>query len=546
MEHDAPIPLFSSKHKGATKYHRPPYVARLPEKEYNKARALALTEKTDTQLLLDKMQEEKKALHQKSQHMVKKWTNTVLGQRAKRLAFQAEKDRLAEQERNRIDAEWHVLQTQERKERVEKARMMQYMTMPQMRALKDQMNLSNVLHERDLQIEHKKKLDALLKSHEYDETEALRRDKEAEIRQLVKAELDHRARLKCAAEQREQAKKEFLIKLKEREAEREFQSKIDRQINEEIAIEKAQAQAARRELVKNTNIELQKNIEDRKKTRAAIKSSDDDLYYVNDHFNEMQAKVQATKKQRENQKNAHKAEIFEKVSNLNVKLNTEHDGKLEDFRFKLEHAHEGDFERKEAEKQRKRDARIAEINEYRRLKIKEREANEEAEKLDGIHTREVHEQYKIEFEQDNLQRAITRSNRLRDLKNAHLQQIKEKKQTDEKHHAEMKQLERSFNQAIIDDNLKFEKYAKDAIQEFQAEGKNVVPIMRGVLRKSLPFPSCTHFKNINTYRRLGFVVRYMPVESKELDPWHNRKANANPKAAMDRVINNSSQSNHAK
>ncbi|ORY51107.1 hypothetical protein BCR33DRAFT_734219 [Rhizoclosmatium globosum] len=513
-----PIPLYTQRrHHDNDVFQRPPYVVRMPEKEFVKARALALTTKTDVQVRVDQMKVEvmthvyipKRTTPLQIPKHGQVMGKHILGQRAKRLAFQAEKDRLAEAERNRIDAEWHVIQTQERKERVAKARLMQHMSQPQMRALKDQMNFSNILYEREMQIKHKKELDALLKAHEYDESEALRRDKEAEIREIVKAELSYRDRLRCADAQHEQSKREHLIKIQEREAEKAEQAIIDKRISEELAAERLAAQIRKREMVKATNISLKKNIEDRKIAQALIKEEDDDQQFVNDHFNHMQAKVVAIKKQRERQTND---------------LNSEREKKLDEFCYQRLHAGDGEFERAEAEKQRKRDARIAEIKEDRLLKIKERLAREKKEWEEGVLTKLENEDKKVQADNEYMQNYITKTSRCKEIQKWHIKQMKEKSELLAKQEKDRKDLENSLTKALLDENLKYDDYAKAAVQEFQAEGKNVVPILRGVLRKSLPFPPTSHFKNINTYRRLGFTVRYIPTEPKGMDPWQNRKS----------------------
>ncbi|KAJ3115564.1 hypothetical protein HK100_001301, partial [Physocladia obscura] len=399
-----------------------PYVALLPEQEYIKAKALAITVQSKD-ALLHKMKLEKEVLHQQSLNRVKTWTNTILGQRAKRLASLAEKEKMAETERERIDNDWHLLHSAEVTERVEKARFMQYKTTPSMRNLRDKLNLSNVLFERKMQIEHKKKLEELLQTYAYDEKEALRRDKEAEIREIVKNELDLRSRIKTAADQQKQAKERFLNALKEREEEKETETKICQQIAKEDALEKEKSKAQRLNDAKKMHVELQKIINDRKEFHEKIKESDQDRQWVNENFLKMQEKVAAKKKNFQDQKSQTKENILEKVSAINNKLNGERDNDLDEFRHKMEIAHMHDFEIKEAEKLSKRLARVAEIDSYRLFMIREREQRENKEKIESRQELEREEAAKREFDQQIFQEKIDRRVKLAELKKFHLVQM---------------------------------------------------------------------------------------------------------------------------
>ncbi|KAJ3079849.1 hypothetical protein HK100_010300, partial [Physocladia obscura] len=82
---------------------------------------------------------------------------------------------------------------------------------------------------------------------------------------------------------------------------------------------------------------------------------------------------------------------------------------------------------------------------------------------------------------------------------------------------------------LIDDGEKFHRYAMQAMSEFQEQGKDVTPVIRGVIRKPLPFPESPYGIHPNTYQRLGFTVRYLPTECPVKDPWKNRKCNGEPK-----------------
>ncbi|KAJ3384857.1 hypothetical protein HDU84_002609 [Entophlyctis sp. JEL0112] len=519
------VPIHLTNLRNAHHSSRKQSIAQLPESDYVQAKSLALTTQSDCEILREAMQQEKRELHEKSLLRVKTWTNTILGQRAKRLAFQAEKEHLAETERNRIDEEWHVVQVSERKEQVEKARLMQYMTTPNMRTLNAKMKLSNVLFERELQVEHKRASEALLSKYAYNQKDLIQRDKDAEIKEIVKQEIQHRNRIRLAREQKEQAELRLAKEIQCRKVEKELERKINEQTNEEIKREIEHNQTKWRNEQKEMQKELQKNIADKRTAQDHVKELDSDLNWINQKFLTMQAKVASKRKELEGENKLKKNAILGKVAGLNIQLNADHDEKLNTFRYQMEIAHAGDFERNEAEKESKRKHREEEINKHRLEKIKEAEQYKIAEQMENLQERTRCEKDKEEFEKEIWDDFAAKRKKLQTLKEFHLQQIGEKQKKQEEDRQKLLELEKSFGQALLDDNAKFHKYALAAIEEFSAEGKNVTPIVRGVLRKSLPFPISPYGIHPNTYQRLGFTVRRVPAECAALDPWQNRKSN---------------------
>ncbi|KAJ3360435.1 hypothetical protein GGF32_008383 [Allomyces javanicus] len=102
------------------------------------------------------LQAERKRLHEQSVAMVAKWNNTIAGQRKARLAAQHEKARAAEEQRQQIDQDWAVVKAAERQAMVERAKKMQYLQDVRVRQLNSQALITQVLKERQAQIDYKK------------------------------------------------------------------------------------------------------------------------------------------------------------------------------------------------------------------------------------------------------------------------------------------------------------------------------------------------------------------------------------------------------
>ncbi|KAJ8025292.1 hypothetical protein HOLleu_35464 [Holothuria leucospilota] len=99
---------------------------------------------------------EKLALHERSKDMVKNWSNTIAGQRQKKLEARKLKEEQEEKEKVQIDIEEAKFQAQKRKEAIEKAKTLQYYQTDRVKGFHGALLLTEVLKERELQIELKK------------------------------------------------------------------------------------------------------------------------------------------------------------------------------------------------------------------------------------------------------------------------------------------------------------------------------------------------------------------------------------------------------
>jgi hypothetical protein len=76
---------------------------------------------------------------------IKKWSGTIEAQRRQRIQAQAEKAKLQEDERQKIDQAWALVKDQEKKEAIARARNIQYNQEPRVRDLNSKLALYNVL-----------------------------------------------------------------------------------------------------------------------------------------------------------------------------------------------------------------------------------------------------------------------------------------------------------------------------------------------------------------------------------------------------------------
>uniref|UniRef100_A0A8C4YCH8 Trichohyalin-plectin-homology domain-containing protein n=1 Tax=Gopherus evgoodei TaxID=1825980 RepID=A0A8C4YCH8_9SAUR len=186
---------------------------------------------------------ERKDMHLRSKAVVKNWPNTIAGQAQRKLKARKLREEKEEEERKLLDLEEAQFQAAKRKEAIEEAKTYQYYQNERVKGLHVSLLLTEVLKERDAQIEFKKtKPDIYKKKEEEVERERekaiLKEQEKAYERYMNRQALcrDHLEQIKEHKHQAEldkiEAKKEGeeiqrLTKLYELEVQRENEKKLE-------------------------------------------------------------------------------------------------------------------------------------------------------------------------------------------------------------------------------------------------------------------------------------------------------------------------------
>ncbi|KAJ3090830.1 hypothetical protein HK102_002524 [Quaeritorhiza haematococci] len=134
----------------------------IPAKKFHDIQNLA-SEMKEKERLRQRLMDEKMELHHKSLQRIQRWENTIMGQRKRRLAAQAERLRIAEEEKQKIDAAWAQVRKQERDDANERAARMIYLQRPRVKQVMSKLLTSTILQERDEQIQYKEQRDQIAK-----------------------------------------------------------------------------------------------------------------------------------------------------------------------------------------------------------------------------------------------------------------------------------------------------------------------------------------------------------------------------------------------
>ncbi|KAM4626159.1 cilia- and flagella- associated protein 210 [Discoglossus pictus] len=128
----------------------------LPKAEWERIKNNVNSLEREAMQIYEEMKE-REALHLRSKEVVKNWTNTIVGQRQKRLKSKQLREEKEEEEKKKIDLEEAKFQAEKRREAIEKARTKQYYESDKIKKFHGALLLAEVMKEREAQIELKNK-----------------------------------------------------------------------------------------------------------------------------------------------------------------------------------------------------------------------------------------------------------------------------------------------------------------------------------------------------------------------------------------------------
>ncbi|NWZ23818.1 CC173 protein, partial [Asarcornis scutulata] len=254
----------------------------LPKAEWERMQDnLGSISREAARILAEKKEREK--MHRRSKAAVKDWPNTIMGQAQRKLKAKKLREEKEEEERKKVDLEEAQFQAAKRKEAIDQAKTYLYYQNERVKGLHSALLLTEVLKERDAQIEFKKFKPNVNKKKE---EEAERERKEAILREQEKAHqryMDRQAICRDQLEQIEEHKHQAdLAKLEDKKEgeeiqrlsrlyELEMQKKMEKEHEEKLERQKLyRKHVADHKIIKAA--EEQKEMEEDDRIRAHFKA----------------------------------------------------------------------------------------------------------------------------------------------------------------------------------------------------------------------------------------------------------------------------------
>ncbi|XP_047457343.1 protein CFAP210 [Mugil cephalus] len=163
---------------------------------------------------------QREALHLQSQEVVKLWSNTISGQRQKKLEARKIREQIEEEKRKLIDIEEAKYREQKKTEAIEKARTQLYYQTDRVKGLHRALLLTEVLKEREAQTELKQKTKSSTKDVDKGYLDTVKTKEEDELRREQEKALQTKQRRQALAEDLKKQVKENELMRKQLQQER--------------------------------------------------------------------------------------------------------------------------------------------------------------------------------------------------------------------------------------------------------------------------------------------------------------------------------------
>ncbi|ESP01910.1 hypothetical protein LOTGIDRAFT_225029 [Lottia gigantea] len=427
---------------------------------------------------LQRIKEEKEAQRQKSKDIVKNWGNTIVGQRQRKLEARKIREAKEEEERVAIDIEEAKYQATQRKEAIEKAKTQQYYQTDRVKAFHGALLLTEVLKEREAQIELKKvKKQAIagkdedwlrLAQQEYEE--GIRRDQEKaatrikntlETRSFQQLQVNEHERLKALDVQEDIIEGEELKKLGMKyHLEKEQLEKVMKEEQNQLMLD---------------NLQQIQDLQVLKKIQQQQEDEEDDECRV---FAAAKRKMMKLRAERENNIHIEKQAHLEKIRD---KLRAQIKEKVDNEDERILRA-EKEIEEKKIKEDEERAIKvkkmIQESAEHRQKKVLADEIKRKTEKKKDLELMAIRKEADEIFHQNELEKERVRQENTLKLKSFH------DKQKD--HNLKVKELLRQEQLALDKANLEllgieedqFQEYAQKVIKHCEEGGRNTIPLKK--------------------------------------------------------------------
>ncbi|KAM6465515.1 cilia- and flagella- associated protein 210 isoform 2-T2 [Liasis olivaceus] len=436
----------------------------------------------------------RKDMHLKSQALVNNWTNTIAGMSQQKLKAKKLRQQRQEEERRKVDLEEAKYQAQKRKEKIEEVKLQQYYENERVKGFHKALLLSEVLKERDAQIEFKKQTKNLY--HSKDEAIERERLKAVQLEE-EKAKTQHMKRLQIANNQLEQIKEhERLANVSrlEEKKEREDIQALTKLYQLEM---QEKEQEERKDKIKRRQTHLA-YVADQVTLKAIEKQKqEEEDERVRTHFRAKQA-MDKLKKVKEEEFHRLMEEQRERITNrLLAQMKKKMDDEDERIAREIAEAEEERAVELKA-KEEKLQADLKSIAEHRINVIKMKEEKEKQERLEGEKIlRELIEADRIyqELEKDKKHRNHCANLKLQET---HVMQIAEKMAREESEKQQDTEYVKQKELIALYKEQEFQKYANKIIDEQSKTTQKLYPLLRtlheGIPKFSGPaYNECHHF-----------------------------------------------------
>ncbi|CAF1212960.1 unnamed protein product [Adineta steineri] len=424
--------------------------------------------------------ERKNELLQRSMQLTKNWPNTIAGDRERKLQMKKLRDKEAEERKKVLDLEEEKLAAERRREYIDKAKQERYYETDRVKTFHSSLLLTEVLKERELQIEMKKRIEEMRLASDNDE---LRRDQET-LHEFDKAEKEKKEK---KAKERADLAQFQLTQINRRKSRYVQEKQLDQQEGDEYKrlAEKSLADHMELERLKALKKQEVKQMYDKSiEQKQRIKQIEEQMDEEEDEdirvYAEVKKRIARLRREKELQANQEKQEardgLLGYLGSLQKRGEADDDAKI--FRAETEKA--AKEYREQQEKYDKRQQMLKSIDKHRLQTLKRHQSERQMEDREDAELRKrkaetdrlfllyQHEKQRERGEYTNAvsqfqsKQAQERKDRERNLKASELDEMQFEKQVNE------------------NERQQYQEYTGRVMSYLEENGRNIFPLQRTV------------------------------------------------------------------
>ncbi|XP_067938242.1 cilia- and flagella- associated protein 210-like [Watersipora subatra] len=427
---------------------------------------------------LKNMREEKDSRKALSKDMVKDWPNTLEGNRRRKLEARAIREAKKEEERRQLDLEEAKFQAQKRKEAIEKAKTQQYYQTDRVKNFHSALRLTEVLKERDAQVEfsHLKKAANQGMDRAYLERE--QRDLEEAI---AKDQMEAQKRILSAKKNRDFIKAQVMDHLKGKVKEHE----LDKQEGDELKklaiqyeIEKKKLDQIRMEEKLQLGLDNKKQIADREKLLEIERQQEEEENEECRIFAAAKRKMAKLRMEKERQLHNDKQTTLEKIrEKLAAQMKTRVDDEDDRIRRAVEEAEEKQA-KDDAERERKARAMIREAETHRLAMMKDAEKKAAEERLAELERIAIAREADEIFKKNEVEKASRRKQEAVNVAGFRITQAEERLTKEQAARQKALAQDAKNVELLALEEQQFQEYATKVIDHCEKGGRNTFPLRK--------------------------------------------------------------------
>ncbi|KAK7169506.1 hypothetical protein R3I93_005466 [Phoxinus phoxinus] len=422
--------------------------------------------------------EQREALHMRSKELVKHWSNTIAGQRQKKLEAKTVREAIEEEEKKLLDIEEAKYQAQTRKEAIEKAKTQQYYQNDRVKGFHSALMLAEVLKEREAQIELKRMKQNASKDADRDILAKMAcRDEQAVQQEQQKALQRKQDQLFISESLRLQFKDHEMKKEQERQEIKREAEEIER-LRDLHLWEQSMKERKNQEEKRSTMNAFRDHLTNRELTKAAEARRQEEEEEKRKQIARHKEKVTRMRKGKQEEMfrelQKHRETIIQKLA---VQKQEEISNE-EEIIAKAVAELEARQDRVQREKEEKHAAVFKSIAAHRESMRQELERKAEKEKQKALEMLNAKKEAdKIFMGKQNLQaqKAKEEGKALQDI---YIQEMAEKRAKDHRTKKEQKDFLAKNTALIVEEENQFQKYTKQVIETAEKAGRNIYPLLK--------------------------------------------------------------------